>query len=87
MQSKFLTQICIRIRRCNGSTFNFQHRFLGRNSRGNLSLYLTYISDDVVLCDKRLLLERGTSIYFKITQLIADANVSPVLRKFKEQVI
>ena len=39
------------------------------------------------LSDKQLLLERGTSIYFKITQLIAHANVSPVLCKFKVQVI
>ena len=64
--------------------FNFEHwPFLRRNSRGNLSLYLTYISDDVVLCDKRLLVERGTSIYFKITQYIFFiSNIRPIYKVY-----
>jgi hypothetical protein len=58
-------EICF-IQRCktiilwNGSAFTFPTQFLRCNSRGNLSLHLNYyISYGVILCDKRILLERG----------------------------
>ena len=61
MRSKCFIQRCKTVILWNGSAFPFPTQFLRCNSRGNLSFHLNYYisSVGVILCDKRILLERG----------------------------
>ena len=61
MRSKCFIQRCKKVILWNGSAFPFPTQFLRCNSRGNLSLHLNYykLSVGVILCDKRIILERG----------------------------
>jgi hypothetical protein len=67
MRSKCFIQRCKTLILWNGSASSFPAQFLGCNSWGNLSLHLNYYICSVgdILCDKRILLERGLTYTLK----------------------
>ncbi len=65
MRSKCFIQRCKTVILWNGSALTFPTQFLRCNSRGNYNYHCisTVISVGVILCDKRILLERGQLPY------------------------
>jgi hypothetical protein len=87
MRSKCFIQRCKTVMLCNVSAFKFPTQFLRRNSRGNLSLHLNYYISWCYSVRSASIIRKRAFVYVVITKQTAHAHISPLRRKFTEQIL